>query len=722
MADSGLPNSAEDQDGIFLLSEILQSVDYALAAEDEHAEGQLYGLFTQCCKCSSDWNLLMTLVVKYRLEALLPIALEATLQLDSIEPLFWEACAKLISEAADSSAAEAAFRRAISLHPFASGLVDAYGSFLLQSGRPSSAAELYESHLEGCASIVAPSQLEPLFLHLAKAYLLSNKNETALEVLLQLSILSPGNSDIAYLMATAFKNLRDYAQAISFYKQAMPQHACPVDVTLDIGDCYNLLNRPDLAALEYEQVLTRDLTAREGELLRLNLAQMYFRIGEHDKSIDLFREVLKADPEHVLAHYFLLISLSVVGRPQVGLMRATAQSLWRSYRKVQDSPDSCTDLPKTAEPSMLANLGNRKYKIGILSAEVRDHVVGYFMTPFLENYDRSRFQVDLLDVYTHHDHRSRYLKGLADSVVELGGLNQIQARQVVRDRGYDIVVDTSGYLHSASLFIMSQRCAPVQCHYIGFHATTGLDNIDYFIGDSETIPEEFSEDFSETLWRLPRPWLARSLSDGVPIAQSTAIHSAPVFGCFSSLHKINRQTLSFWGRALQEVPNSLLIIKDRLSIVPAIQNLIHDELCAYGIDSSRISFLGQTLGWQEHMNHFNLIDIAFDTTPWSGATTAFDTLSMGVPLIGIRGDCTSARMSSSVLKAIGADAWIAETPDQFASIARILADGYKTIRSRKEELQHQVLTSPLYDGVGLARELEACFQEMISSYSKKWRG
>lgn len=715
IADSGFPESAVSRDHLPSLSAILQSIDHALAAGNEHAQGQLSELFAQRCESPGDWNLLMTTVVKYRLEALLSTALETTLDLDIVDPSFWEECAKTVSEAADPSAAEAAFRRSLSLHPFASGLVDAYGLFFLQSGKPSSAAELYASHLEQCSANIPPGYLEPLLLHFAKALIRSENSESALEVLLQLSIICPGHSEIDFLTATAFKHLGDYEQAIYHYRQALSQHACPVDVTLDIGDCFNLLNRPDLAALEYEQVLTRDLTAREGELLRLSLAQMYFRIGEHDKSIDLCRDVLRADPEHVLAHYFLLISLSIVGRPQVGLMRATAESLWRSYRKAQDGPDTTADTAMPIRPLLLGNLGDRKLKIGILSAEVREHVVGFFMTPLLENFDRRRFQVDLLDVCTHHDHRSRYLKGLADSVVELGGLNQIQARQVVRDRGYDIVVDTSGYLHSASLFIMSNRCAPVQCHYIGFHATTGLDTIDYFIGDSETVPEEFSEDFSETLWRLPRPWLARSLSDAVPMAQSMATHSAPVFGCFSSLHKINRQTLSFWGRALQAVPNSHLIIKDRLSGVPSIQNLIHEELYAYGIESSRITFLGLTPGWQEHMNHFNLIDIAFDTTPWSGATTAFDTLSMGVPLIGIRGDCTSARMSSSVLKAIGAEAWIAETPDEFASIARQLARDYQAIRSGKEELQNQVLTSPLYDAIGLTRDLEDCFVKMIET-------
>ena len=719
MVDSGFLGSVEHRDDPLELSCILSSVDAVLTVGGEQAAMQLSELFLTRCHAPNEWHQLMALVIKHRLEALLPTAIETTLQLKPVEPSFWEDCAKAVSEASGQSAADDAFRRALSAHPFEPRIVDAYGCFLLQSEQPDSAVELYASCLQKEAANASPGERERLWLHYAQALLRSDQNESALEALLQLSILSPGLPEVDFLVATALKNLGDHEQAIGYFRSALSSHACPTDVVLDIGDCYNSLHRPDLAILEYKQALTWDLSARERELLQLSLAQMHFRVGEHEQSISLYREVLSADPGHVMAHYFLLISLSIVGRPQVGLMRATAESMWSSYRKGQDAPDPTADPAVGQDPLPLSGLGQRKIRIGILSAEIKEHVVAFFLTPFLENYDRSRFQVDLLLVKSVDDQRSRYLKGLADSVVDLGGFDQFQARQVVMDRRYDIVLETSAYLHSASLFILSHRCAPVQCHYIGFHATTGLDTIDYFIGDAETVPEDFSEDFSETLWRLPRPWLARSLTDGVPVARSMASHDALVFGCFSSLHKLNRQTLTYWGHALRAVPTSLLIIKDRLSAVPSIQNLITDHLADYGVESSRISFLGQTPGWQEHMHHFNLVDIAFDTTPWSGATTAFDTLSMGVPLIGIRGDCTSARMSSSVLKAIGADAWIAESPEEFASIARHLADDYMSIRSDKETLQHRVLTSSLYDAAGLSRDLENCFQQMLALCAKK---
>lgn len=698
-----------------LIPATLQTISDGIAQGDEQgATSQLADLFLHHCRTSNDWNLLLQFVLKNRLVALLSTALEALHGLESVESGFWEDCAKALSGLGDEWAVELAFRQTVFSYPEAAALLDAFGLFLLYQGKAGVAADLYAGFLDANGLGASLNSLEPIYIHFAQALLRTGKNESALEVLLQLSLIAPEHREIDVLMATAFKNLRDFEQAISFLRKALPHHASQVDVTLDIGDCYNQLNRPDLAIEQYEATLSHDLNQRERELMLISLAQMYFRVGEHNKSISLYREVLAIDPTHVLAYFFLMISLSVVGRPQVELMKATAMVMWSSYRAAQDSPITVPDVMSARVPLGTPDLERRRIRIGLLSSEIGEHVVGFFLAPFLENYDRSKFQVDILSLRTFDDQRSVYLKSLADSAIELAGLDQFGARDIVQAGNYDIVVDTSGYLHSASLFILATRCAPVQCHYIGFHATTGLDTIDFFIGDSETVPEEFSADFSEELWRLPRPWLARSYSDGVPIAKSMATDECPVFGCFSSLHKLNRQTLHYWGGALQAVPNSLLLIKDRLSGVPTIQNLIFDVFREYGVEPARVTFLGQTFGWQQHMNHFNLIDIAFDTTPWSGATTAFDTLSMGVPLIGIRGDCTSARMSSSVLKAVDAESWISETPEQFASIARQLASDFETLRAEKEQLQHRVLTSKLYDAAGLAISLGNAFEQMIN--------
>jgi predicted O-linked N-acetylglucosamine transferase (SPINDLY family) len=109
---------------------------------------------------------------------------------------------------------------------------------------------------------------------------------------------------------------------------------------------------------------------------------------------------------------------------------------------------------------------------------------------------------------------------------------------------------------------------------------------------------------------------------------------------------------------------------------------------------------------------YNQLDVALDTTPWSSATTGFDALAMGVPLVAIRGGSTSARMSASILKGLGRPEWIAETPEQFARIVAKLCGNLISLRDAKTKLRGEVLASPLTDGADLCRRLELAFTTM----------
>jgi len=85
---------------------------------------------------------------------------------------------------------------------------------------------------------------------------------------------------------------------------------------------------------------------------------------------------------------------------------------------------------------------------------------------------------------------------------------------------------------------------------------------------------------------------------------------------------------------------------------------------------------------------------------------------MGVPLVAIRGGCTSARMSSSILKGLGKPEWIAETPEQFAAVVTSLCVNLNDLRESKPSLRNQVLASALFNGAEICCNLEKAFVKM----------
>jgi predicted O-linked N-acetylglucosamine transferase (SPINDLY family) len=276
-----------------------------------------------------------------------------------------------------------------------------------------------------------------------------------------------------------------------------------------------------------------------------------------------------------------------------------------------------------------------------------------------------------------------------------------------------VIIETSGFDLNTGIELLAERCAPIQCHYIGFHASTGLDTIDWFIGDEVTAAPELENQYVENLWRLPRTWLAcRKLAD-VPLAASTLNDQAdPVLGSFNQFGKVRDETLDYWAAALRELSNSQLHLKSASSDSAKPKNRILAGLEKRGIQPGRVRFLDRTDSFLDHLRCYNGIDIALDATPWAGATTSIEALTMGVPVVGIQGSTTAGRMTCSILHGIKRDDWIAQGTSHFSSIVSKLSADVARLRREKPALQREVLNSSLYDGRDLARHLEETFHDM----------
>jgi protein O-GlcNAc transferase len=309
------------------------------------------------------------------------------------------------------------------------------------------------------------------------------------------------------------------------------------------------------------------------------------------------------------------------------------------------------------------------------------------------------------------------LFGLADGHLLLEGLPPDQARAAMRDRHYDLIVDTSGYTRGSGLPLLAQRCAPLQAHYIGYHATTGLATIDGFIGDGETAAPELQEQFSERLWRLPRPWLAYPIDTPFPKATPLMQTDRPVLGCFCQVGKISDHTLAIWAATLRRVPEAVLVLKDRGLQDEDMRRILEERLTARGVSADRVMLLAPVEEWTDHVDYYNIIDVALDTTPWSSATTGFEALGMGVPLVAFRGTAMAARMSSSLVRALGRNEWIGETAEEIATSVATLCADLPSLRQEKEARQQAALASVLFDGVDLCNSVQDLFETVVDTFA-----
>lgn len=534
--------------------------------------------------------------------------------------------------------------------------------------------------------------------------------EDAAWYLLMLTAQVPDDPAPCKELGRLFEAIGDQEQAHTFYAQALKLSPHDLDLLLLIGRLFSVQGKADEAASFYQEINRIDTTQCAPAIY---LAKDSFQLGYHERALAWLERALELTEGHAsnrLEAYSLLVFQRSAYTLKTGddYLRATAD-YWQQFRSMTVSSGHGPAHPRSSDRPASPD---KQLRVGILGGHFGRYVVSTFLESFLIAYNREELCVDLLPTTLHPDSGSQYLASLVGSVHSLDGLTLEQARGLIRDQRYDILVDTSGFTDTTGLQILAERCAAVQCHWIGYHASTGLATIDWFLGDAVFTPEALQDQFQERLWQLPRPWLAISPSIPPPPANASMAQEQPILGSFNQLAKITRSTLDHWAAALVAVPDSLLVIKHAYTVNASACGRIREELQGRGIDPARLTFLPGTEEWQDHLNTYNQIDVALDCTPWSSSTTAFDALSMGVPLVAINGDCASAKMSSSLLTGLGRSEWICRDPRGFAATVAELCRELPALRASKADRQRQVLASPLFDPSDLADHIGKAFRQM----------
>jgi predicted O-linked N-acetylglucosamine transferase (SPINDLY family) len=433
------------------------------------------------------------------------------------------------------------------------------------------------------------------------------------------------------------------------------------------------------------------------------------RAGDAEGCLLQLEALLAGGPQVPLLTEAYQFVASTAGAPWLERRRQVAQIHWGLVGA--GGPSAAASAPASAGSQPTTPSG--PLRVGILTAELGTHPVGHFLESFLRHHDRSRLQLELIETQPRWEERNRTLRALAHHALLLPQSDPAARRALIRERGYQVIVETSGFTSASGLPLLAERLAPVQCHWVGFHASTHLPTLDWFIADAALLPPELEGQFSERIWRLPRPWAAYTPPEKLPAVASLADGEPPVFGSCNQVAKLGPETLAFWAAALRAVPEARLLVKHRHTADPQVRGRITAALESAGVDPGRLRFEGWAADWTAHMAIYNRIDLALDATPWSSATTAFEALAMGTPLVAIRGATLAGRMSTAVLEGFGKPGWIAADPEAFAAIARELTADLPALRAARTKRRRRALAGPLFDGADLAKALGEALEGMV---------
>jgi predicted O-linked N-acetylglucosamine transferase (SPINDLY family) len=350
-----------------------------------------------------------------------------------------------------------------------------------------------------------------------------------------------------------------------------------------------------------------------------------------------------------------------------------------------------------------------------MSPDFRQHSVSFFLEPLLAAHDPAAVQVFCYADVAQPDAVTQRLMSYVHHWRDVAGCRDDDLCRVLAADRIDILVDLAGHTKGNRLAVFAQRSAPVQVTAIGYPATTGLAAMDYRLCDAVTDPPPEADAWSvETLVRLDA-----GLHCYRPPANAPAVGPLPAqaagyitFGAFNKLAKISRDTVALWAEVLKAVPTSRLLVKTKPLAEAETRARLERAFADAGIAPARLELRGWEAQDRAHLDLYNHVDIALDTTPYNGTTTTCEALWMGVPVLTLAGRGHAARVGASLLSQVGLTDWIADNADAFVARARTATADTSALASLRKDLRATVAASPLCDGAVYARAVEGAYRAM----------
>ncbi|MGA3193801.1 MAG: tetratricopeptide repeat protein [Terriglobales bacterium] len=569
----------------------------------------------------------------------------------------------------DYEAAKASLQQALSLKPDYAEAHYNLGNVFLETGQLTEAAVSFQKAIESNPKLaVAHDNLGTAFRKLGRfdEALASHRNAIRID---------PAFAGAHCNLGAALQEQGHFGEAVESYKRALSIRPDYAEAYYNLGTAYQDLDRLADAIASYEKALE----------LKPTLVAAYSNL------LYIHATVRDISPEQ-----------------EVALARK-----WEQFALDERARNEARNRKFVRSPRE-----GRRLKIGIVSAEIGEHAVAEFLEPLLQTLDRQRCHLTLFPTVLRPGDRALRIQALADAVHPVARLSDARAADFMRSCDIDVLMDTTGHTRNCRLGIFAHRAAPVQLTYLGYWSTTGLTEMDWYLADDHIHPE-FENHFSEGIWRLPRVAIcyrgdATLESNWKPDSNGTIW-----LGSFNRYIKIGEASLELWGKVMNALPESKLLLEDRKADDSDAHRRICASLARNGIAPERIVFELSIPGHERHMLLYNRLDIALDTVPFSSGTTACDALWMAVPLVTIEGDWAGGTIASSFLRAIGRPEWVVKNKADYVAIVCALARDVPLRRELRSKQRQRVINSPLLDAAGLARAVEDAFEQMFDQWLAK---
>jgi protein O-GlcNAc transferase len=587
----------------------------------------------------------------------------------------------------------AAYRRAIELNPNFFEAHNNMGRPLKEMGRLDEALDAYRQAIR-----LKPDFAEA-FSNLGVMLAVKGNFEGAIDACQRAVQLKADYPQAHFNLACSLLEDHRLVEAIVSFKRAIQLKPDYAEAHDSLGNALTKCGQPDVAIASFERAIRIRPDFAEAHS---SLGKAFKEKGEIDRAIAHYRRAVSLSLQNAMLHSRLVYSMIFDGTYSSADLAAELRewdsrhaqpfkSLWGKYENDR-SPD-------------------RRLRIGYVSPDFRDHVVGQNLLPLFREHDRSQVEIVCYANVRRVDGITQQFRRYADVWHSIVSLSDAQAGDLIRQDRIDILVDLTLHTGGNRLGVFARKPAPVQATFAGYPGSTGLEAIDYRLTDRYLDPLELSDQFySERSLRLPDTFWCYD-----PVVAGLAVNALPAesqghltFGCFNNFSKVNEAVIRLWAQVLKAVDRSRLMI---LCAEGSHRQSLLDLLQREGVSSARVEFVGRGPRLQ-YLELYHRIDVGLDTFPYNGHTTSLDSFWMGVPVVTLVGQTVVGRAGLSQLTNLSLTELIAYTPQEYVDIAAGLARDLPWLAETRRILRSRMQASPLMDAPRFAHNIEAAYQKM----------
>lgn len=580
----------------------------------------------------------------------------------------------------------------------------------------------------------------------------------------------PASIDILNDLGLALSNLGQTKEAIDILRQAVTAKPDDADSHFNLGVVFQKLGQANEALAEYTRAI---MLQPDNADAYFNLGVALQEFGQGERAAGYYRRVLELQPKNASAYQALGEVLLAGGK--VGLWLENFQKFERSCgqslklalyaleacqylgetkrserylngllngeyptKDLQDLLDCFPQLLyfllffdvderqmlhlyqtynlalKQAFPERMVLPEKRspgKIRLGYLSGDLRNHVMGKMLYQAISRHDTSRFEVYCYSLSHVHDEWTDKFIAASHKFVKLKALDDVAAAKLIARDELDILVDLSTHTKGAAPGILALKPARVQITHIASAGAVGSDAIDYKLTDRFADVPGNENYLIEAMLHMdgcvyPYRHIPPSTEHGYERSKLGLPINAVTLSAFVTLMKLSARCLAIWRAVLERLPAAYLVFSP---LSAEAQSGYLKRIKEAGIDAARVVFIPAAADESGNQARYSVIDICLDTFPYGGANGTLEALDMGVPVVTLCGKRHGERSSFSILNNLGVTETIAQSGQEYVEIVSRLATDSSFYSAVRAKIQAGLAQSPLVDMDGHTRNLEAAY-------------